>query len=117
MHEPKFSKRYVEGVQSSMQLVRSHFDRNSKIRCPCQDCLDVFVQTEEVAYDHLLIGGIMGSYVQWIYHGEQLQITYSNESIYFEDENEEHHNHDGIHIMLEKASGRSFVNFFRGDNR
>jgi len=86
MHEAKFSKRYVDGVQSFMQLVRSHFDRNSKVRCPCQDYLNVFFQTQEVVYDHLLIKGIMGSYVQWIYHGEQSQMSYNDEVIYNEDE-------------------------------
>jgi len=111
IHEPKFSKRYVEGVQSFMQLVRSHFDRNSKVRCPCQDCLNVFFQTQEIVYDHLLIKGIMGSYMQWIYHGEQSQMRYDNEVIYNEDENEEHDNDDEIQTMLEEVSGRSFANF------
>lgn len=111
MHEPKFSKRYFEGVQSFMQLVRYHFDRNSKVRCPCQGCLNVFVQTQEVVYDQLLIKGIMGSYVQWIYHGEQSQMRDNNKSIFSEDENEVHDNHDGIHTMLEETSGRSFVEF------
>ncbi|KAL3370740.1 hypothetical protein AABB24_007665, partial [Solanum stoloniferum] len=106
IREPKFSKRYVEGVQSFMQLVRSHFDRNSKVRCPCQDCLNVFFQTQEIVYDHLLIKGIMGSYMQWIYHGEQSQMRYDNE-----DENEEHDNDDEIQTMLEEVSGRSFANF------
>jgi len=87
MHEPKFSKRYVVAVQSFMQLVRSHFDRNSKVRCPCQDCLNIYLQTQEVVYDHLLIQGIMGSYVQWIYHGEQSLMRDDNEVIYSEDEN------------------------------
>uniref|UniRef100_M1BNA0 TNP2, partial n=1 Tax=Solanum tuberosum TaxID=4113 RepID=M1BNA0_SOLTU len=53
----------------------------------------------------------MGSYVQWIYHGEQSLMRDDNEVIYSEDENEEHDNDDEIHTMLEEASGRSFVDF------
>ena len=70
-----------------------------------------FFQTQEIVYDHLLIQGIMGSYVQGIYHGEQSQIRDRNESIYSEDDNEEHDNHDAIHSILEEANGRSFVDF------
>jgi len=71
MHEPTFSERYVEGVQYFMKLFRSHFDPNTKIRCPCQDCLNINFQTQEVVFDDLFIKGIMKDYVQWIYHGEQ----------------------------------------------
>ncbi|WMV59292.1 hypothetical protein MTR67_052677 [Solanum verrucosum] len=53
----------------------------------------------------------MGSYVQWIYHGEQSQMSYNDEVIYNEDENEEHDSDDEIHTMLEEVSGKSFVNF------
>ncbi|KAH0675983.1 hypothetical protein KY285_023784 [Solanum tuberosum] len=53
----------------------------------------------------------MGSYVQWIYHEEQSLMRDDNEVIYSEDENEEHDNDDGIHTMLEDASGRSFADF------
>ncbi|WMV33200.1 hypothetical protein MTR67_026585 [Solanum verrucosum] len=67
----------------------------------------------------------MGSYMQWIYHGEQSQMRYhneviyneyenevhDNEVIYNEDENEEHDNDDEIQTMLEEVSGRSFANF------
>lgn len=64
-------------------------------------------------YDHLLINGIMESYVQWIFHGEQSQMRYNNEAINNEDENEEFDNDDGIQTMLEEVSRRSFGNFQR----
>ncbi|KAH0730432.1 hypothetical protein KY289_001620 [Solanum tuberosum] len=68
----------------------------------------------------------MGSYMQWIYHGEQSQVRYDNEVIYNEDENEEHDNeviynedeneeHDNdneIQTMLEEVSGRLIANFW-----
>ncbi|KAG5599974.1 hypothetical protein H5410_031344, partial [Solanum commersonii] len=41
----------------------------------------------------------MGSYMQWIYHGEQSQMRYDNEVIYNEDENEEHDNDDEIQTI------------------
>ncbi|XP_060194586.1 uncharacterized protein LOC132623787 isoform X2 [Lycium barbarum] len=120
MCEPKFSKRYVEGVKSFMKFVQSRFDQITKVRCPCQDCLNINFQTQEVVYDELLMKGIMKDYVQWIYHGEQPQKRDNGEVIYEEDENEEHDNDDAIQTMLEEASGRSFANFSEekttGDN-
>ncbi|KAM3266468.1 hypothetical protein P3L10_003462 [Capsicum annuum] len=101
MHQPKFTKRYIEGVQSFMWLVRSHFDRNTKIRCPCTDCLNVFFQIQEVVHDHLLLKGIMKSYVHWRLHGKQSQIRDNNEAVYSEDENKAHDKDDGIRTMLE----------------
>uniref|UniRef100_M1DEX0 Uncharacterized protein n=1 Tax=Solanum tuberosum TaxID=4113 RepID=M1DEX0_SOLTU len=44
----------------------------------------------------------MGSYVQWIYHGEQSLMRDDNEVIYSEDKNEEHDNDDGIHTIEHK---------------
>ncbi|KAG5592423.1 hypothetical protein H5410_042937 [Solanum commersonii] len=50
----------------------------------------------------------MGSYMQWIYHGEQSQMRYDNEVIYNEDENEEHDNDDEIETMLEELLKDAF---------
>ncbi|KAG5599745.1 hypothetical protein H5410_031115 [Solanum commersonii] len=44
----------------------------------------------------------MGSYLQWIYHGEQSQMSYNDEVIYNEDENEEHGSDEEIHTMLQE---------------
>ncbi|PHU19960.1 Protein disulfide isomerase-like 1-4 [Capsicum chinense] len=102
MHEPKFTKTYIESVQYFMRLVRSHFDQNTKVQCPCRDCLNVFFQTQEVEHDHLLLERIMESYVHWRHHGEQSQIRDNNEAIYSEDENEAHDKDDGIRTMLKE---------------
>lgn len=101
-----------------MKLVQSHFDRNSKIRCRCQDCLNINFQTQDVVYDDLLLKGTMKDYVQWIYHGEQSPKRDNDEAIYSENENEERINkedasHNEIHAMLEEISGRSKANVFK----
>ncbi|KAM3238807.1 hypothetical protein P3L10_013840 [Capsicum annuum] len=111
MHEPKFTKIYIEGVESFMRLVRSHFERNTKIQCPCTDCLNVFFQTQEIVHDHLLLEEIMESYVHWRHHGEQSQIRDNNEVFYSEDENEAHDKDDGIRTMLEEVAEGSFANY------
>ncbi|KAM3301389.1 hypothetical protein P3S67_015891 [Capsicum chacoense] len=109
MHELKFT--YIEDFQSFMRLVRSNFDRNTKIRCPCRNCINVFFQTQEVVHDHLLLEGIMKSYVHWRHHGEQSQMRDNNEAVFSEYENEAHDKDDGILTMLEEVSEELFVNY------
>ena len=64
----KWSARYVEGVHSFMIFVKDNLGGNYRIRCPCIDCLNSYVWSQDVVLDHLLIKGIDVFYTRWIFH-------------------------------------------------
>ena len=61
----------MEGVQSFMKFVKDNLGANCRVRCPCIDCLNSYVWSQDVVFDHLLIKGIDGFYTRWIFHGEK----------------------------------------------
>ena len=67
----KWLPRYLEGVHSFMKFVKDNLDANCRVRCPCIDCLNSYVWSQNVVFDHLLIKGIDGFYTRWIFHGEK----------------------------------------------
>ena len=67
----KWSPRYVEGVHSFMKFVKDNLGANCRVGCPCIDCLNSYVWSQYVVFDHLLIKGIDGFYTRWIFHGEK----------------------------------------------
>ena len=48
MAEKKWSARYVEGVHSYMIFVKDNLGANCRIRCPCIDCLNSYVWSQDV---------------------------------------------------------------------
>ena len=106
MHEPKFSPKYVDGVHQFIQFVHDKMGQNCNIRCPCRNCCNVRILNQEQVEDHLHIKGIMKSYTQWIYHGEQSDFNINGEHVqYHHDEAEIVHddeeNDEGLRDMLE----------------
>ena len=71
MNALKWSSQYVEGVKNFMKFVEEKMGSDCDIQCPCIDCLNVYKQSQNVVYKHLLIRGIDRFYIQWIHHGEQ----------------------------------------------
>ena len=71
MMESKYCDKYVVGVSTFMKFVRDNMGEQSKIRCPCRDCLNVFTRCQDEVEDHLLFKGISESYTKWVYHSEQ----------------------------------------------
>ncbi|XP_039138806.1 uncharacterized protein LOC120276140 [Dioscorea cayenensis subsp. rotundata] len=71
MMENKYSQRYASGVSFFMKFVRDNMGVRSKVRCPCLECLNVFIRSQDEVKDHLLLQGMSQSYTKWIYHGEK----------------------------------------------
>ena len=61
----------MEGVQSFMKFVKDNLGAKCRVRCPCIDCLNSYVWSQDVVFYHLLIKGIDGFYIRWIFHGEK----------------------------------------------
>lgn len=70
MMESKYSDKYVLGVSYFMKFVLDNMAEKSKIRCPCQDCLNIYTISQDVVEDHFLLNGMSESYIVWIYHGQ-----------------------------------------------
>ena len=70
MHTQKYSNKYELGVRSFMQFVRDHMGQECDICCACWDYLNVYIQKQDIVYDHLLMNVIMESYHRLQYHGE-----------------------------------------------
>ena len=70
MTAKKFSIEHVQGVESFMKFVKDHLGPECDIRCPCVDCLNVHIHSQDVVASHLLVPGINKFYTRWIYHGE-----------------------------------------------
>lgn len=83
MHEAKFSSNYIKGVRQFMQFARDNMGVDSKIRCPCRDCNNVFLLSQSKVEDHLYIKGISLSYKKWIYHGEPSEFRLNTDANVF----------------------------------
>ncbi|KAL3638401.1 hypothetical protein CASFOL_017772 [Castilleja foliolosa] len=70
MHERRFSKVYVNGVDDFMQFVESHMGKECNVRCPCTRCLNLIIKDQISVKQHIMINGIDPGYVTWFYHGE-----------------------------------------------
>jgi hypothetical protein len=81
MIENKYSQKYVLGVSLFMKFVRDNIGARSEVRCPCQDCLNVFSRCQDEVEDHLLLKGISQSYTNWIYHGEKSDSAIHNDGL------------------------------------
>ncbi|XP_070009948.1 uncharacterized protein [Nicotiana sylvestris] len=68
---PRYSKEYVEGVQSLLNFAYSYGDPQGKeIQCPCTICCNIPWTQRNVVYDHLICYGFVQGYTRWINHGE-----------------------------------------------
>ncbi|CAN1761742.1 hypothetical protein LINPERHAP1_LOCUS8017 [Linum perenne] len=70
MNKRRFSVEYVEGVKSFMHFVEGRLGVGVDIHCPCNHCLNVLQNSQDVVLEHLMINGINVGYTTWIYHGE-----------------------------------------------
>ncbi|XP_012840363.1 PREDICTED: uncharacterized protein LOC105960705 [Erythranthe guttata] len=96
----KFSREYVQGVQSFMKFVDEHIGQEREIKCPCTFCLNSYIRSKEEVLDHLLIRGIDTEYTRWIHHGElfDYQVPRSDSDNGSVNEDDDHTN--GVNDLL-----------------
>ncbi|XP_075088329.1 uncharacterized protein LOC142170337 [Nicotiana tabacum] len=71
MDLPRYSKEYIEGVQSFLDFAYSYGDpQGEEIQCPCAKCCNIRWTQRNVVYDHLICYGFVQGYTRWINHGE-----------------------------------------------
>ena len=118
MRAIKWSKAYVDGVNTFMKFIETHLGKECNIRCPCVGCLNLIIQDPKIVKDHMLERGIDPGYTTWFYHGEPSSSnnrgnSHSNEGdrsgsdLYEEDEE-----YDGVNDMLFDLGQQ----FYQADN-
>ena len=55
MTAQKWTEHYVNGVQAFMEFVADHMGKECVIRCPCIDCLNLYIKSQDAVHSHLLI--------------------------------------------------------------
>ena len=90
---------YEKGVKEFLDFAYVNRDPQSKIPCPCISCNNFLDQTREVIEDHMFIRGVVKTYVRWIFHGEGLEDSSSDDDCET-DTHEENHENTSMHEMI-----------------
>ena len=64
---PKFSERYVSGVEAFIQNAFPKFSVGDEITCPCKNCNNRKWYRADVIYNHLICSGPSTLYANWVY--------------------------------------------------
>ncbi|XP_021829791.1 uncharacterized protein LOC110770024 isoform X1 [Prunus avium] len=74
MSKDRMSKEYEDGVEQFIAFVVSHASNPKLMKCPCQVCGNLMVETPKGIRDHMFIRGVDRSYKIWSWHGEVADI-------------------------------------------
>ena len=123
MTAQKWTEQYVKGVQAFMEFVADHMGKECEVRCPCINCLNLYIKSQDVVHNHLLIRGMDADYTRWIFHGEHttFKIPRPYETFYHHDDVDDDSvpcndidEDDGVHEMLNDFG--NFVNNYHMDH-
>ncbi|XP_057803357.1 uncharacterized protein LOC131018659 [Salvia miltiorrhiza] len=100
----RFSKTYIEGVESFLDFAKENVNRSDDLlRSPCRCCLNTRFKTFEEVKRHLHLNGFSNSYTKWIYHGDKVSTFGDSESNEDDDnliDNEANESNEDIYDML-----------------
>ncbi|XP_050233462.1 uncharacterized protein LOC126681950 [Mercurialis annua] len=69
----RFSSCYIQGVKKFLNVAKDFTDSNGRVRCPCKNCINIYLKPlQEVKMD-LYQYGISENYTNWVHHGETSQ--------------------------------------------
>lgn len=106
------STKYMNGMQQFLDLAFAKASRGGEILCPCMRCNNGYYKSrDDVEYD-LVKWGIVPSYINWGYHGEELGGMAENDS----QSSNDSENGDQIQTMLEEGLGIHATQHFEGDS-
>ena len=97
---PRSTVLYAEGVSMFLEFASERAGMRHRFLCPCASCTNRFWLSESTVRDHLICEGFMNGYTTWIFHGEDISGTES------EDEpDEEYADSDEMNDMLLEGFG------------
>lgn len=94
-----------------------HMSKKCDVRCPYINCLNLYIKSQDVFYNHLLIRGMDTDYIRWIFHGKHsnFKIHQAYETFYDHDDVDndsmtcnDMEEDDRVHEML-----NDFENFYK----
>ncbi|KAK9118452.1 hypothetical protein Scep_016545 [Stephania cephalantha] len=77
------SEAYANGVEQFLDFAHAN-TIDSRIFCPCKDCLNRYMKSRKFVKRHLLMRGIMRHYNNWTYHGEPYTSVHHDEDSFGE---------------------------------
>ncbi|XP_044499442.1 uncharacterized protein LOC123220908 [Mangifera indica] len=72
MNLPRYSDKYMNGVNDFLDKAFSLAAHGNVILCPCKKCHLRYWYCRNTVYEHLIIDGITPGYNDWYFHGEVL---------------------------------------------
>ncbi|KAF4360508.1 hypothetical protein G4B88_003391 [Cannabis sativa] len=67
----KLSDEYGAGVVAFLERAKNFVDETGLVKCPCNKCVNIQLQTINVIEHHLFNNGFLQSYTNWYWHGEE----------------------------------------------
>ena len=61
----------MEATWEFVKIVEKNDNYPAKIICPCKNCRNLYHQSIDDVYEHLVIKGMDPTYRVWVHHGEQ----------------------------------------------
>lgn len=69
---------YLKGADEFVKFAASNRKNSSEIICPCNKCRNMrFVKKDDVI-EHIVVDGFLEGYTCWIFHGESMSSTITN---------------------------------------
>ena len=59
---PKGSARYLAGVEGFVEFAFKNKPQDTKIYCPCHECVHTSLLSKDEIYEHLVCNGILENY-------------------------------------------------------
>lgn len=97
----RVSEKYLQGVSNFLDFAFLNTIQEGLILCPCNKCTNRYWQDRETVLDHLICDGFSNVYTNWIYHGENVDMSSSMHDFDNTDV------HDDMRGMLNEAFGIS----------
>ncbi|XP_060186941.1 uncharacterized protein LOC132616513 isoform X2 [Lycium barbarum] len=104
-------KEYLDGVEKFLNYAFREKHNGETISCPCTQCVLFYQVNRAMAYDHLVVHGIMPSYDNWFCHGESFN---GSTSIEENNDRQEAFRGDDMRGMIHDAFGS--ITHFMDDN-
>lgn len=108
IRQPITSFEYQQGVSDFIAFAKNNMNRESKIRCPCNNCNNLRWKTIEGVIGDLYIHKFSLHYKRWFWHGEDVpeNMNYwdfddDNDDLGEEEENNEGEEYDEVGEMYE----------------
>jgi hypothetical protein len=69
---PRGTTEHLAGVDGFLEFAYKDKPEDTKILCPCRECVHTVLLSRDDVRDHLVCNGMLQSYDKWAFHGESV---------------------------------------------